>query len=93
MCGRQEAQRGKSTWEPGDPKFKRHFASMTKFLPLSKPQVLRLISGKIPAAVPVSYSCEKDKTGYKALCKLATVRYSHNNLQGNRHQTQAVCRA
>ena len=43
MCGRQEAQRGKSTWEPGDPKFKRHFASVTKFLPLSKPQVLRLI--------------------------------------------------
>lgn len=52
-----------------------------------------LLSGKIPPAMPVSYGCEKDKTGYKALCKLATVRYSQNNLQGKRHQPQGVCRA
>lgn len=38
--------------------------------------------------MPVSYGCEKDKMGYKALCKLATVRYTSNSLQGKRHQPQ-----
>lgn len=38
--GSTEAQWGKSTWEPRDPKFKHHLASVTKSLPLSKPQVL-----------------------------------------------------
>lgn len=64
-CGRQEAQWGKSTWEPRDPKFKHHLASATKSLPLSKPQGLRLIVGKYHLPCPFPMAVKRIKWGTK----------------------------